>query len=247
MYGISLSLWILSMAVGVLQAKMSYMYGANVDAGVWGGEFDTTGDGSLDIQDTGYPSLGRRVGTMSYDTHSNHILMEVTEPHSIIYGPMCTENKDMPRLLLNLTNDKIVLKNSEWGECINCRISAFTLHHSKIYFMLTGEYMSADTMDITRSIQIRVLESCEKCPDIRGRSGMDDTYMSVIKCSKLVSNVYEKTFTMEYIDDRVYVGAKNLKILKKNKSLTFYFTIANVNKPEGGPADVYVELYKATR
>ena len=236
-------LWFCILAV--TNARITYLFGASPNGGVWGGALETTGGGSMDpLPGIAYPDLGNRVGILSYDSQGKQVLMEVSEPHSLVYGPLCTGTKDLPHVLTNLTKENIALYNEHWGDCLNCEIGAFTLHHSKIYFLLVGEYM-ADGV-ITRSIQIRVLQNCDKCPDISEESGSPKSIMSVIKCSKLVSNVHHKAITLDQMDDIVLKVSKNMKIIKRNRALTFYFNIANITESESGGSEVRMELYKAT-
>ncbi len=232
--------------LAVTHARNTYLFGASPNGGVWGGALETTGTEPMDLVDgLAYPDLGPRVGSMSYDSQSKQVLMEVTEPHSLIYGPLCTGTKDMPRVLTNITKDSIKsLPHEDWGDCINCEVGAFTLHHSKIYFLLVGEYMNNGM--IIRSMQIRMLQNCAKCPQISRQSGMNTDVLSVIRCSKVVSDVYYKAITLDRMDDIVLKGSKSMKIIKKNKVLTFYFNIANITESDERGSEVRVELYKAT-
>ena len=231
--------------LAVAQAKITYLFGVSPNGGVWGGAIETTGTGAMDLlPNTAYPDLGPRIDTLSYDIQSKQVLMEVSEPHSLVYGPLCTDSKYSPHILANLTKENIAFDHEEWGDCLNCQVGAFTLHHSKIYFLLVGEYMSDGI--ITRSIQIRLLQNCEKCPDVSGGSGTDRSIMSIIKCSKVVSNVYYKAITIDQMDDTVLKVSKNMKIIKQNRALTFYFNIANITESEEGDSEVKIELYKAT-
>ena len=230
--------------LAVAHARITYLFGASPNGGVWGGALETTGTGSMDLlSNTAYPELGPRIGTMSYDSQSKQVLMEVTEPHSLVYGPLCTGSKDLPHVLTNLTTENIALYHEQWGDCLNCAAGAFTLHHSKIYFLLVGEYMSDGV--ITRSIQVRLLQNCEKCPDISG-SNMDKSIISIIKCSKVISNAYYKAITFDQMDDIVLKVSKSMKIIKRNRALNFYFNIANITSSEETGEEVRMELYKAT-
>lgn len=232
--------------LAVAHARITYLFGASPNGGVWGGALETTGSGSMDPQSgMAYPDLGPRVGTLSYDSQSKQVLMEVTEPHSLVYGPLCTGTKDLPHVLTNLTKENIALVHEHWGDCMKCEVGAFTLHHSKIYFILVGEYMANGV--ITRSIQIRLLQNCDKCPNVSGRSATNKSIKNIIKCSKVVSNVYEKAFTFDMLDDIVLKVSKSMKIVKRNRALTFYFNIANITDSDEGGAEVRMELYKATK
>ena len=91
-----------------------------------------------------------------------------------------------------------------------------------------------------------MLQNCAKCPQISRQSGMNTDVLSVIRCSKVVSDVYYKAITLDRMDDIVLKGSKSMKIIKKNKVLTFYFNNANITESDERGSEVRVELYKAT-
>ncbi len=229
--------------LSVAHARLTHLFGAHPNGGVWGGALETTGAGSMDaLPDMAYPGLKQRVAYASYDGHSKQMLMEIADPPSLVYGPLCTSNKDLPRVLANLTSGSVAVYHEEWGDCYGCEVGAFTLHNSKIYFVMTGDYMTDGVM--TRSIQVRVLQNCERCGGGDAEGGA--TIASVIKCSKVISTVYERSFPLHEIDDIALKVSKTMRIVKRNRVLSFYFTVANLTESEESGTEVRLQLYKAT-
>ena len=123
-----------------------------------------------------------RIDTLSYDSQSKQVLMEVSEPHSLVYGPLCTDSKYSPHILANLTKENIAFDHEEWGDCLICQVGAFTLHHSRFTSSWSGNTCQ---MALSQGpYKSDFSKTAEKCPDVSGGSGTDKSIMSIIKCSK---------------------------------------------------------------
>lgn len=204
------------------------------DAGLWGGHIDLTQNGQAnDLYSHGYQDLntsatsyhGIEIEYVSHDPVSKATLMVIEDPsalpsstkQAISLGYMCQENQ----ATLNATfqnfqlidNSNPYLMDSDCGW--KCGWGPFALYNNHLYFILSAVF-GPNFSDLTRQIQLRVLDGCEDVIDsMRNQNNSDQiNYFLVLECSQVVETIYSEVYTKPSPRPKAWV-ATELKVINK--------------------------------
>ncbi len=239
--------WVLCLFLTLLHiypgvSRTTKLFGADPAGGLWGVELDTDmGTSARLLSSAGYPQslFNKQIATATYDPKSGQVLMETSGvPRNLYYGPLCERNTEAPRLLTQI--DDFTIHDDRIGDCMACDASAFTLYNSKIYFLLTGEFIDNSGEVFTRVAQIRVFQACDECGS-KKKSTEDYDFQDIITCSKIVVEVLRQTID----DDAQLKGGKHMKVVEDEGMLSFFFQTGNITMSDSGKGKASMALWHA--
>merc|ERR1712165_210137 len=131
------------------------------------------------------------------------------------------------------------------GDCVNCKSSAFVLYNSRIYFLLTGEYINNANGDIHRIAQIRYFKSCRECDSNKPLEKFQ--YADTLHCSHVVTDVLHDIFDAYTLDDIELKGGKNMALHENpDGSMDFFFHFGKVTYSDSEGSKVWLSLWHAS-
>ena len=235
-------------AVGLMpsaarQARRTKIFGGDPSGGLWGATVNETGAGLAErLNNVIAKGFDEKVISVSYDHHSKRVLLETDNPHALYYAPLCSKKSDLPELIIHV--ESAPLFDPRMGDCVNCKTSAFVLHNSRIYFLLTGEFFSSNG-NIHRIAQIRYFQPCSECDSQKPLEQYQ--YVDTVHCSHKVTDVFHDIFDAYTLDDIELKGGKNMALHEnEDGSFDFFFHFGKITHSDSEDDKVWLSLWHAS-
>ena len=225
------------------ETESAYVFGADPSGGVWGGKVDLTTGMSEGVMEEGFLSSKQEVNMVTYDLITHQMLIQYRKQNSIHYGAICKSEVNETHFLTNITKFSMILDGKV--ECLQCEVTSFALHDSDIYFILVGEF--GPRPNITKKVQLRVLESCSECSWLMHRLGSLSSFQAplVYNCSRLIVEIFSQ---VEFPGEVVHVkAATTLKVVPTVFGPSFFFQIfTGTRQTQEAYDDMTLDLYHVT-